>query len=101
MIKIFLLVLFSLTFAFGEEEHVECPEADTSYGGDYFQYVPYVVSWEDCGRICALTTACNFWSWSTNTFNCFLYETITDGILDDILISGERGCPEDQDCNFC
>ena len=94
MIKIFLvltLVVLTSSSAF------ECPEADVVMGNTdkWLDSVPYVTSWEDCGRICALTTNCNFWSWYEGE-ECFLYETDTGLEFSVSFISGERGCPEDQ-----
>ena len=97
MIKIFLLVLWALTSASGEESRIECPEDNLSYGV-WFQEVYNVLSWEDCGRICKLTSNCNFWTWGkaeADPNECFLYETDTGIYYNDNYISGERGCPEE------
>ena len=96
MNKILLLVFLALTSAFEVESGFECPEFDLLYGGpDYhFLEIYNVVTWEDCGRICALTTNCNFWSYQY-TNKCFLYEDDTGIQYNADYISGERGCPED------
>ena len=89
--------------AFGQEQRIECPEVDTLYS-DWFQKINgNVASWEDCGRICALTTICKFWSWSEeenleDVNVCYLYETNLGLHFDSRFTSGERGCPEDQAC---
>ena len=105
MIKIFILASFILTCAVGEEARFECPEANIVMGiGTYFQDVPDVASWEDCGRICALTTTCKYWSWgkeeaidgSANI--CYLYENDASLEFNNNYVSGELGCPEDRGC---
>ena len=81
MIKIFILVLLTLSFALGADVRFECPEENVVYGYFAAAYgsVQNVPSWEDCGRICNSTTPCKFWSWgkeeSSNHNKCFLYET--------------------------
>ena len=99
MIRIFLLVLFVLTSTFGEEEpRINCPEPNIWMGSDQFDYIPYVASWEDCGRICADTFNCKYWSWGTTSNNfCYLYESSADLNITPGFISGEKGCPEDQE----
>ena len=96
--KIFLVV--ALVVMASTSSAFDCPEADVVMGGkDYwFDYVPYVESWEDCGRICALVSQCNFWTWGTDSggTGCYLYETDTGLGYDARYISGERGCPEGQ-----
>ena len=103
MVKISFLVLLVLTSAFGEETRIECPEAEVAYGGAeyWLQTINYITSWEDCGRACAITWNCNFWTWDlyeTNEDWCILYETDIGLHYDPNYISGERGCPEDQGC---
>ena len=101
MITSFILVLFILTCAVGEEPRFGCPEADVAMGvtGTWFQYVPYVASWEDCGRICALTTVCKYWTWGKVAGSyCYLYDNDYGIYLDSNYVSGEFGCPEDQGC---
>ena len=106
MIKtLLLLLLFVFNSTCEEEPRVECPEDDVLYGySDYwFDYVPFIATWEDCGRICGLVTKCNFWSWNKdekppNQDYCYLYETDTGLGYDPRYISGEKGCPVDQGC---
>ena len=61
-----------------------------------------VASWEDCGRVCVLTTTCKFWSWGKDELidhnNCYLYANGTGLEFNLLYISGERGCPENQGC---
>ena len=103
--KIFLLVLFVVLTscsAYGEESRAECPEDNLWYGsGLWSDRIQDVASWEDCGRICALTPICNFWSWNVddNTndgHGCLLYETNAGSEDKDNFMSGERGCPEEE-----
>ena len=94
-----LLLLVVVNSAIGEEPRVECPEADVSFGGSWFDPVPFVATWEDCGRICGLVTQCNFWTWGKqengqDSHNyCYLYETNSGLYFNPAYISGERGCP--------
>ena len=106
MIGTFFLVLCILTSVFGEEEaRIECPEDGIALGDSnyYFDHVPNVAKWEDCGRICSLTTNCQFWDWcgggTTCIYpGCFLYETAAGINYNPEFVSGERGCPEDPQC---
>ena len=101
MIKIFLLVLFVLTSAFGEEPRVECPEDDVGYGFDWFKDHDNVASWEECSSICLRDgpnplPSCNFWSWEKEDSpyspnKCYLYETKTGKENNKYYISGVRG----------
>ena len=102
MIKIFLVLALAVLTS---SSALECPEAEVSMGGEdfWFSLIPYVESWEDCGRICSLTTLCNFWSLEElspgGTAYCYLYQ-FNDGYMpaEARYISGEKGCPaEDQE----
>ena len=103
--KIVFLVVLTLSFALGADLRFECPEENVIYGYfafDYYLVVPDVALWEDCGRICNSTTPCKFWSWgketSDNHNKCFLYETDIELDYNNNWISGERGCPQAQEC---
>ena len=100
--KIVFLVVLILNVAFGGEVRFDCPEDNIVYGysDDHFDSVLNVASWENCGRICNLTTLCNFWSWGQDGSGstCYLYETDTGLDFNDVYTSGERGCPQDQEC---
>ena len=93
--KIFLVLALGVLTS---SSAFECPEPDVFFGSspNWFNYMTYVASWEDCGRICALTTNCDFWSWNNELNYCYLYDTDTGLEFDAKYISGERGCPEDQ-----
>ena len=92
LLVVALVVMASTSSAF------ECPEADVEMGGNWFDYVPYIESWEDCGRVCALNSRCNFWTWGTDSqgTGCYLYETDAGLAFNALYVSGERGCPEGQ-----
>ena len=86
------------------EPRIECPQAEVLYTvneGGYkdFGSIPNVESCEDCGRICALITTCNFWSWGNeeneddNKF-CIIYESAAELEFNPEYISGGRDCPE-------
>ena len=99
--KIFLVLALGVLTS---SSAFECPEPDVFFGSspNWFNYMTYVASWEDCGRACATTSNCNFWTWDMDNMyediDCLLYETDTGLHHDDHYISGERGCPEDQPC---
>ena len=107
MIGTFFLVLCILTSVFGEEEaRIECPEDGIALGDSnyYFDHVPNVAKWEDCGRICALTTKLPIlglvrgWNnlhipWMLPLRNCCWHK-----LYNPEFVSGERGCPEDPQC---
>ena len=87
----------------GGEPRIECPQAKVLWTlvGDYkdFGSIPNVESWEDCGRICALITTCNFWSWGNeenedDKMFCTFYESAAELEFNPEYISGGRGCPE-------
>ena len=88
MLKIYLVLLLIVASTFA----IECPEYDLFYGVDYFDNVGGVVSWQDCGEICALTAKCSFWTW-VNSLQCHLYDTNEDVGFQSGPISGEKGCP--------
>ena len=94
--KTVLLLLFVLVSTFGEEEtRISCPQYDIWMGSDLVFELVRIEAWEDCGRICADTSNCRYWSWGGNY--CYLYESSADLNITPGFISGEKGCPEDQE----
>ena len=94
--KTVLLLLFVLASTFGEEEaRISCPQYDIWMGSDLVFELVRIESWEDCGRIYAGTSNCRYWSWGGNY--CYLYESSADLNITPGFISGEKGCPEDQE----
>ena len=91
MIRAFLLMLFVFTSAFG----FECPEPGIYFGGDLnspIQTIKDVDSALSCGKICYITTTCQYWNWASS-MDCYLYAS-RSGLEDDSTYQGgERDCP--------
>ena len=85
------------------ESRIECPESDSYYGSEYYQKVGNVPSWQDCGRICLLTTNCEYWSFDKEAQEqgqeCSLYDQRLGLEIDFSYVSGEKGCPNKLGCD--
>merc|ERR1712117_104120 len=60
------LILISILCVLGvaqDPPRYSCPEVDVNFHGNTIDTVHDVLSWEDCGTICSLTSSCLFWSW--------------------------------------
>ena len=94
--KTAVLLLIILASTFGEEEtRISCPQYDIWMGSDLVFELVRIELWEDCGRHCADTSNCRYWSWGGNY--CYLYESSADLNIYNGFISGDRDCPEDQE----
>merc|ERR1719249_582248 len=77
-----------------------CPVEDKFLnGGDFFDYLRNINSWQKCGKICKKTKGdgdgngyCSFWSFYRGT--CYLYPAGADKYQKSVpgAVSGERGC---------
>merc|ERR1712215_327232 len=101
--KASVILLFIFGCAFGNDvdggvkPSYSCPEAGIDfYGNDVGLHLD-VKSWADCGRICAATTGCNFWTWhisdgSNKANDCYLKSSDSGADEYSQSISGPRGC---------
>merc|ERR1712045_120717 len=99
--KLFVIVAVLLSLGLAQDQpRYSCPEEFVTFRGDTISSITGVLSWEDCGTICNLSTDCRFWSWAATgpeTLKCNLKDS-DDGLeqLGD-WISGENGCPPTND----
>jgi len=72
--------------------YYSCPETNVDFhGNDVDDGLHHIGSWQDCGTICNLNTACKFWTWSSS-HRCYLKHSDKGVEFQADTISGQRGC---------
>jgi len=89
--------LYSRSEAKASDIILECPSIAHDLTGDTFLRIPDVMSWSQCGDICATMTetVCQYWTWEKPAHMCHVKKDMGTALPERAgRTSGKRGCVE-------